>query len=106
MTGGRADPLGPMHDSRTGAAKAYTRRVRRPRPGAMLHASVLDRIAGPLVEPNETREPKGVYRPVALAQQETQRLDRFTPKWDVPPNFGLARRFRIVDPSYLEGARS
>lgn len=64
-----ADPLGPMHDSRIGAAATYTRRVRRPQPGDAIHQSVLDRIAGPLVKRNKTREPRGVYRPESLVQK-------------------------------------
>lgn len=93
-----ADPLGPMHDSRTGAAGAYTRRVRRPQPGDSLHASVLARIAGPLVKPNATREPRGVYRPEALVQRRpTRSRSAFRPKWGSPPRFGLSPRFEIVD---------
>jgi hypothetical protein len=93
-----ADPLGPMHDSRSGAASAYTRRVRRPKPGDALHQSVLDRIGGELVAPNKKREPKKKYRPRALVQQrDTNEATAFRPNWTAPPNFGLARRFKIVD---------
>jgi uncharacterized protein (DUF2235 family) len=98
-----ADSKGPMHDSRTGAAKAYRRRVRRPRPGAKAHASVLDRIAGPLVAPSETREPRGVYRPRALVQKsDTRNASAFRPQWDSRPDFGLGEHFEIVDRNYRD----
>ncbi len=98
---GEADPPGPMHDSRTGSAAAFTRRVRRPRPGAALHASVIDRIRGPLVQSNPAREPSGLYRPESLVRkQASAEASKFTPSWDSPPNFGLAKRFKIVDRGY------
>ncbi len=91
--------LGLMHDSRTGAARAYSLRVRRPPSGSRLHASVVDRIRGvvsPTAGDSNTR-----YRPPSLVHGGTQ-IDAtpFRPAWDEPPGFRLTARYKVVDHDY------
>jgi uncharacterized protein (DUF2235 family) len=89
-------PLGLMHDSREGnAAKIFTRRVRRPPLGAKLHASVVDRIQGPLDQKS--------YRPPSLKRAKTvAEPTPFTPSWSDGPDFSLEERYEIVDRRYAK----
>jgi hypothetical protein len=99
------DARGKMHDSRSTDTEKnlYRCRVRRPPAGSRIHASVIDRIQGPLPAATTcaTREPGGCYRPQALVNLGNKADPvPFRPAWSAGPDFDVDERFQIVDRRY------
>jgi len=96
----KGDALGRMHDS----GEMTGRRLRRPPPGALIHQSLVDRIAGPIPPGNaeRKREPGGVYRPKALEYRRGSAAvpEGFKLDIEAGPDFGLDRIYRVVDKGY------
>ena len=78
------EPCSKMHNSEKGPVfRFFHKKSRAVARGSYLHRSILTRIAGPLLDPHQHREPTGNYTPIALnfanyAIPPTFRLENYT----------------------------